>query len=370
MNIDPVRLALVMAVLLALHGGDPTPTHIVVFGALGVLLAISTRRPVGLATIIVLLVAAIAIRLAVSDRTGSDVLQVTKVAIDRVLAGLNPYGYAYQTSNPPGAPLPYGPMAILLYMPFHHAAFVLELVSAAVVTIILALQGRLVGLAVYAAAPITVALAVDGSNDTTLGLLILGAFMTASRWPAVGGFVLAGATAFKLSALAFAPGLIAWAGGRVALAFVAGSLMAWAPVIANWGIASYLDSASRANEIHGNSTRWSLGVLVRELTDRRQPVLDVLRFVLGGLIAVAGLRYRRSMDGVILVGCVVYLVTLYGGNWASFAYLAGIAPLVCWRLDDWLGWTSSPVVERLRVLRTQIQSRRKARTVAAAPDHA
>ena len=357
-HVDPVRLALVLAVLLALHSGEPTPTHIAFFVALGVLLAFSTRRPVGLATIVVLLVGAIAIRLAVSDRTGSDVLQVTKVAIDRVLAGLNPYGYAYQTSNPTGSPFPYGPLALVAYMPFHHAAFVLELVSAAVVSVILAVQGRLVGLAVYAAAPIAVSVAVDGSNDTTLGLLILAAFMTASRWPAVGGFVLAGATAFKLSALAFAPGLIAWAGGRVALAFVAGSLMAWAPVIATWGIASYLDSATRANDIHGTNTRWSLGVLVKELTDRRQPVLDELRFVLGGLIAVAGLRLRRSMDGVILVGCAVYLVTLYGGNWGTYAYLGGIAPLVCWRLDDWLGLTSHSVLERLRALGPHVQALR------------
>jgi hypothetical protein len=356
MPIDPVRLALVIALFLGLHSGFPTPTHVVFFVALGVLLAIGARRPVGLATIGVLLVGAIVIRLAVSDRLGSDVLQVTKVAIDRVLDGLNPYGHAYQTSSPPGSPFPYGPLALLMYMPFHHAAFVLELLTGAGVAVILAVQGRVVGLAVYAATPIVVAVATDGSNDTTLGFLILVAFMTAARWPAVGGFLLACAVAFKLSALAFAPGFLAWAGGRVALAFVAGSLITWAPVLSTWGIASYVDSATRANALQ-HPVEWSFGVLVKGLTGNRVELLDTMRYAVGGAIAIVGLRLRRSMDAVILVGCVVYLVTLYGGNWATYAYLGGIAPIVCWRLDDWLGFRSRPLLERLRAMRRAPEGR-------------
>jgi hypothetical protein len=363
MPIDPVRLALVIAVLLGLHSGLPTPTHVVYFIALGVLLAISAWRPVGLATIVVLLVGGIAIRLAVSDRLGSDVLQVTKVAIDRVLNGLNPYGYAYQSSSPPGSPFPYGPMALLLYIPFHQVAFVLELLSAGIVGVILAVQGRVVGLAVYASAPILVAVATDGSNDTTLGLLILVAFMTATRWPALGGFFLACATAFKLSALAFAPGFLAWAGGRVAIAFASGTRIAWAPVLSTWGLASFLDSAARANAIHP-STAWSLGVLVKEVLHRQVELLDTLRFAIGGVIALVGLRLRHSMDAVILVGCAVYLVTLYGGNWASFAYFGGIGPIVCWRLDAWLGFPSRDMLQRFRAWRAARAARRAAQTPA------
>ncbi|HEY4227220.1 MAG TPA: hypothetical protein VGM49_02690, partial [Candidatus Limnocylindrales bacterium] len=338
MRIDAARLALVVALVLALHSGEPTPADILFFVVLGALLAAAIRWPVGLATIVVLLAGAIVVRLAISDRTGSDVLTVTRAAIDRVLAGLDPYGYAYQASSPPGAPFPYGPIAILLYLPFHHAAFVLELVSSAVVLGILALQGRFIGLAIYAAAPILVAISVDGSNDTTLGLLILAAFMAAKRWPMVAGLILALATGFKLSALAFVPGFLAWAGLRVALVFAAGSVVAWAPVVTNWGIANYLDSVDKANVIHANRTSWSLGVLVKGLTGQRQPIMDTLRYVFGAVIAVGGLRFRKSLDGVILVGVLVYLVTLYGGNWGSYAYFGGIAPLVCWRLDDWLGF--------------------------------
>jgi hypothetical protein len=334
--IEPARLALVLALLVSLHGGDPNPTHIVFWIAIGTVLAISARWPVGLAAILVLFVGAVALRLAWSDRLGSDVLNVTKAA--------------YQSSSPPGAPFPYGPLAILLYLPFHQAAFVLELLSGFIVAAILAFQGRLVGLAVYAAAPIVVSLAVDGSNDTTLGLLILLSFMTAKRWPLVAGFLLASAVAFKLSALAFAPGFFAWAGLRATIMFAAGSVITWAPVLATWGIGSFLESATRANEMH-TSAKWSFGVLVKELAGRQIELLDTLRFAAGGLVALAGLRFRRSMDGVIVVGCAVYLVTLYGGNWASFAYFGGIAAIVCWRLDDWLGFESRSLIDQLRGLR-------------------
>jgi hypothetical protein len=359
MKIDAARFALVVALLLALHSGEPTPAHVLFFVVVGALLAAATRWPVALATIVALLVGAVVIRLAVSDRTGSDVLTVTKSAIDRVLAGLDPYGFAYQSSSPPGAPFPYGPLAILMYMPFHHAAFVLELVSSAVVLGVLAFQGRLIGLAVYAAAPIIVSISVDGSNDTTLGLLILAAFMAAKRWPMLAGFILALATGFKLSALAFVPGFLAWAGLRVSLVFAAGTIIAWAPVLANWGVGNYLDSVDKANIIHANRTTFSLGVLVKGVTGARQPIMDVLKYVFGVVIAVAGLRFRKSLDGVILIGVAVYLVVLYGGNWGSYAYFGGVAPIVCWRLDDWLGFTSVPLLDRLRTLRDVWRARRQ-----------
>lgn len=336
--------------LLSLHAGDPTPAHIVVWMAIAVVLVMSARFPIEVAAIGLLLVAAVVLRLAWSDRTGSDVLSVTEAAISRVLAGQNPYGFAYPSSNPPGAPFPYGPLAVLLYLPFHHVTWLLELLSGFAVAAILAVQGRLVGLAVYGMAPMVVSIATDGSNDTTLGFLILAAFMSARRWPLAAGFLLGSAAAFKLSALAFAPGFFVWAGVRASLMFVAGSIIAWAPVLSTWGIASYLDSASRANDLHA-STRWTFGVLVREITHRRIEALDQLRFVAGGLVALVGLRVRRSMDAVILVGVAVYLVTLYGGNWATFAYIGGIAPIVCWRLDDWLGFEPASVRARITALR-------------------
>lgn len=350
MPIDPARIALIVALLLAFHAGAPAPSQFGIFIALSLLLVLSTRRPVSAATIVVLFFGALVVRFAASGHVGSDVLAVTESAISRVLEGNNPYGFSYPESDPPGAPFPYGPVAVLLYLPFHHAPAILEFTSAMVVAAILALQGRLIGLAIYALAPILVSASVDGSNDTTLGLLILVTFMVARVRPVLGGVLLACAAAFKLSALAFAPVFLVMAGGRTIAAFVVASLLAWAPVLAVWGIPTFIESASRSNGL-SKTVIWSLGTIAKVITGARVDALDNLRFVLGGLVAVLGLRLRASMDGVILAGCGVYLVTLYGGNWATYAYLAGIAPIVCWRLDDWLGFQSRSLLDHLRELR-------------------
>lgn len=344
MPTDPVRLALVVAGLLLIVPSPPSSAHLALLIGIAILLAVSTQRNVRLAAILVLLAGAIVIRVAVAEGVGSDVLDVTKAAIDRMLAGQNPYGTGYDVSRPPGAPFPYGPLALLWYVPLRSAPELMELGAAIVVSILLALRGRILGLAVYGTASVLVTTAVDGSNDSSLGLILLLAFIAAVRWPAVGAAVLGLAVGFKLSALAFVPAYVAWGGLRIGLAVVAASLIAWAPVIAGWGIASFLRSAQAANDMH-RATVWSLGKIVKELTGSRLEILDQLRFVFGGALAVASLGLRRSLDTVILTGAAVYLVTLFAGNWATFAYFAGIAPLICWRLDDWLGFSSRPIVD-------------------------
>lgn len=343
MATDPVRLALIVARILTILPTRPNAPQLLLLIGIAALLGLSTIRNVRLATILLLLGGAIAVRLVVMDRVGSDVLDVTSAAIDRVLAGGNPYGTGYAESRPPNAPFPYGPVALLWYLPLRADPEVIELGASILVAIVLALQGRLLGLAVYATAPVLVATAVDGSNDTSLGLLLLAAMMAALRWPAIGAALLATAAAFKLSALAFVPAFLAWGGMRVAGAFVATSLIFWAPVVARWGPASFLRSTQLASDFH-STTVWSIGALVRDLTGVRVDALDELRFVLGGALAAATLAIRRSLDTVILAGCAVYVVTLHAGNWATFAYFAGIAPLVCWRLDDWLGLPSRPLI--------------------------
>lgn len=344
MRTDPVRLALTVAGFLAV-GGTPTAAMLIFLIVVAVLLAISMWRSVRLATILALLAGAILMRVALMDRTGSDVLTVMAAAIDRMLEGGNPYGTGYAESRPPGASYPYGPLALLWYLPLRSRPDIIELGAAIAVALILALRGRLVGLAVYAASTALVAAAVDGSNDTSLGLLLLGAFMAAERWPALGAAMLAGAVAFKLSALAFVPAFLLRGGWRVAASFLAVSLMAWAPVIAPWGIPSFIRSAEGADATH-RAIIWSLGAIVRDLTGVTIRALDELRFFLGAAVLVATLALRRSRDAVILGGAAVYVVTLHAGNWGTFAYFAGLAPLVCWRLDDWLGLSSRPLLPR------------------------
>lgn len=337
MNADPAKLALVVAGLLLLYPGAPSSAHLAFLVGVAGMLALATWRSSRRATILLLVVGAIAVRVAIMDRVGSDAINVTEAAVRRMLAGTNPYGFGYPESTPPGAPFPYGPVAILWYVPAGSSAELLEVGAAIAVATFLAARGRLLGLAVYAASQVLINSSIDGSNDTTLGLLILVAFLAAERWQLVGAGVLGVAVGFKLSALAFVPLYVAWAGWRAAGIVVAASLISWSPVIGNWGVASFLRSVQMAEATHHVPT-WSLGRIVNDVTGAKLAVLDQLRYVLGGALAIGALALRpRTLDTVILAGAAIYLVTLYAGNWASYAYFAGIAPVLCWRLDGWLG---------------------------------
>ena len=321
-------------------------------------LVVSTRRPIEQATILILLIGGLAIRYEIRAQVGSDVLDVTAAAIDRVQAGLNPYGVAYEQSRPPGAPFPYGPLALLWYVPAAHVPRIAELLSASLVLSVLAFQGRFLGLAIYAATPSIVNTSVDGSNDTTLGLLLALTFLLASHRPALAGAILAAAVAFKLSALAWVPALLVWGGWRVAAAFGGASILFWSPVLLIWGPAAFIQSTAMANAMHLDMV-WSLGAMLRDwLGDATVRVLDTIRFAFGGLAALVTLPFVRGgdragapgqtqvLDRVIVVGTLVYLVTLFGGIWASFAYFAAIAPVLCLRIDDWLGLPTMPLIER------------------------
>ena len=334
-----------MAIVLLVQPVRPNPALLAFIAVAIVALLLAVRRPNERATLAILLVGGLAIRLAIRNRVGSDVLDVTAAAIDRVFAGLNPYGFGYPDSRPPGAPFPYGPLALVAYFPVPDQPRLLELFSSTIVATVLALRGKLLGLAVYATMPVIVNTSVDGSNDTTLGLLLLGTFVLAPRRPVIAGAVLAYAVAFKLSAAAWVPAFLVWGGWQVAAAFAAGSLIAWSPVLFIWGPGTFLDSLSKANSLHTDVV-WSLGQALRDVVGADAVrALDNLRFVFGGALAVAMLRFARSLDGVLIAGTLVYLVTLFGGTWGTYAYFAAIAPVLCWRLDDWLGLSNEAAWE-------------------------
>ena len=42
------------------------------------------------------------------------------------------------------------------------------------------------------------------------------------------------------------------------------------------------------------------------------------------------------MDGVIVVGTLVFLIAQFAGYFGSYVYLGAVAPILCWRVDDWL----------------------------------
>jgi hypothetical protein len=287
----------------------------------------------------------------VAPPTGfSDVLVVTEAALREALGGGDPYGHGFMESVPPGAPFAYGPLALLWYLPSLDRPGTMELLASLVILGVLALRGRLLGLAIYAVTPAFVVAASDGSNDTTAGLLLLVSLLLALRWPVGGAVLLALATAFKPYALAWLPGLVAYAGATGPLvAFLVASAVAWLPVLVAWGPDSLLWSFRRADEIHVQPY-YSLAYGLGGPESVPRAAWQALRVGVGVLLAVLSLRLVRSAASFIIVGSLVFGATLFLGFWGTFAYLAAVAPVLCWHLDDWLGlgaqrvvWPSDPV---------------------------
>lgn len=347
----PYWIALLIGILLVTPVGVPPAPVLAVLLALVPLLALSLRWRIRPAVVLALLAAGIVLRMLLFGTGFSGVLATTNAAIDRVLAGGNPYGVGYPIPEAPGQPFPYGPLALLWYLPFRAEPRVLEMAVSLLILAVLALRGRPIGLAIYALAPWLISLASDGSNDTSAGLFLLVALLVAQRLAGLGGFLLAAATAFKPHAAAWLPAL-AWFTGLAGLGgFVAGFLLFWGPVLLAWGPASILTSLRLANEVH-RTPFYSLAAAVEGLTGQRvsAEAFDRLRLVLGGLTALVTTPFVRSGRSMVLAGTLVFLATLYTAYWSTFAYFAAIAPILCWHLDDWLGlgdrrvrWPGDPV---------------------------
>jgi hypothetical protein len=342
-------LALVVAIVGLLQAGTPARVTVLSLIVVVVTLAASLRWRLGWAAILILLAVGVALRLA--PATGfSDVLVVSQAAGRELLAGGNPYGHGYVESVPPGAPFAYGPLALLWYLPSLDRPASLELLASLVVLGLLAVRGRPLGLAVYAVTPAFVVAATDGSNDTTAGLLILVALLAALRWPVAGAILLALATAFKPYALAWLPGLIGYAGSIWPLvAFLVASAVAWLPALVAWGPASMAWSFQRADEIHAQPY-YSLAYGLGSPADVPRAAWQWFRFGVGVVLALLALRLVRSAASMVIVGALIFAATLFLGFWSTFAYLAAVAPVLCWHLDDWLGlgggrvaWPGDPV---------------------------
>jgi len=144
--------------------------------------------------------------------------------------------------------------------------------------------------------------------------------------------------------MARAPAFAMWAGWQAAGAFGATLSAAWLPALVAWGSGNVAWSLQAANAMHRDVT-WSLGWIVREISSSPPPEwLNTFKFALGSATTILTAPFVRSLDAVILTGALVYLVTLFGGTWATYAYFAALAPVVCWRLDDWLGHSRRPLL--------------------------
>ena len=336
----PWIVALGIALVLALQPMWYDRVAIAVAGAIGLTLLAAVRWQLKWLPVVVLVLCGIALRIAVMGREASDVADVTSNAIQMLGAGFDPYGIGYMTSRPMGAAFPYGPVALLWYLPFRDDPAMLEfLVSVGLLTYfgIRAANGRPIGLAIMALAPPLVLAAMDGSNDTSAGLFILAAVALGVRRPALGAAALAVAVAFKPYAVAWVPAFLVWAGLPSVLAFVGASLVAWGPVLFHWGIESYVKSLAMAQQTHMREAYWSVASILDGILPGAAPrALETIRYVVAGGVAVIGARFARSMDGVIVIGTLAFVVAQFGGYFGSYVYLAAFAPILCWRVDDWL----------------------------------
>jgi hypothetical protein len=326
---------LLVAALLLTQTGNPPTAVLLCLVLVVVTLFASLRWDVGLAAVALLVFAGVVLRYDARFHSFSDVLTVTRAAIDLVLAGGNPYGHGFDQSVPPGAPFAYGPISLLWYLPFRADPGGFEFVVSLATLGVLALRGRVVGLAIYATLPALVSSAGDGSNDTSMGVLLLVALLVSIRSPRIGAVLLAIAVAFKLYALAWVLPLIGYAGASVLLPFIVATVICWVPALVSWGAGSIAWSLQRADALHP-SPYWSLAYGLQRQIQLPEQSWSTIRYASGVFVAALSLVLVRNDRGFILAGAAVFLATLFLGWWSTYAYLAALAPVICWSLDDWL----------------------------------
>jgi hypothetical protein len=237
----------------------------------------------------------------------TDQIETIVAAFRLVLAGGNPYGAGIAGTST-GAPFPYGPLALVAYVP----GVWTEVIAATITMSILARTGTSVGLAVYAACPLLVRATVMGTNDVLPGLLITAAVLvlpTSRRWS---GAVLAAAIAVKPYAGAWLPGLLGAGGLEFGLVFAGVSLLAWSPLL-RWGVPAFVTSLRLAEAQHPASVG----------------ALDVgwARW-LAVPIALVSFARARSTDAQVAYGTAIFAVVLFLGQWFSLAYVLAPLPLL------------------------------------------
>ena len=89
---------LVAALLLTQTGNPPTAVLLCLILVVGTLFA-SLRWDVGIVAVLLLVFAGVVLRFDARFHSFSDVLTVTRAAVDLVLAGGNPYGHGFDQSR-------------------------------------------------------------------------------------------------------------------------------------------------------------------------------------------------------------------------------------------------------------------------------
>jgi hypothetical protein len=237
----------------------------------------------------------------------ADQVRVAQAALDTVLAGGNPYGHGYAVSIPPGAPFPYGPLALLASVPGIWMEF-----AAAIATMALMARYRAwLALGIYAAAPLATSMTLSGTNDILPGLLITLGLLALRERSWVGGLWLALAAGIKPYAAAWFPAVVALGGTNAVLVLLGVSAAAWSPLLI-WGIRPFLDSVATATQVHP----------VPE-NALNAPVLRILA------VPVAVVEFfSRSWLAAVMLGTAVFVLVLFLDRWASVSYWLAIVPIL------------------------------------------
>jgi hypothetical protein len=320
------------------------------FLVMATLLALSLRWDIGPLALLGLFAVGVELRYFSFGAGISGVADVTRGAIDVMLRGGNPYGIGYDPTRPLAEPFPYGPLALLWYLPWKDPR-VLELIVSNVIMAALMIRGRPLGLAIWATSPMLIQLASDGSNDDSAGLLLLVALVVLERMPRAGAALIGIAAAFKIYALAWLPPIFVWAGAGALAAGVVATALGWLPAVVLWGAGPILQSFQLSDATH-QVPYYSLGQALQQLgMYPDKGLLNTFRLAAGGVTTIISSALVRSHAGVVIAGMLIYLVTLYAGFWSTAAYLTAIGAVLCWYLDVWLApgrearvrWPGDPV---------------------------
>jgi hypothetical protein len=254
-----------------------------------------------------IIVVSIILRFGFADRCCADQIIVSQSAWERVLSGQGPYGVGYPSTIPPGAPFPYGPLAVVWWLP----GPVMEFVAALGIMAILAWQRALVTLAVFAVWQASIRPQWVGVNDYSPGLLILIAMLVLRSRPLVGAMVLAAAAALKPYAAAWFLPAIGFGGWGVAAVLAGATAVLWSPLLWWGGPGAYLESVRLAAAVHQ--------------VPRDALNLPPLRW-LAVPLAIAGLWVHR-WEWAVLVGSAVFVTFLFLDAWASYGYWLAVLPI-------------------------------------------
>jgi hypothetical protein len=306
-----------------------------VFALLAVPAAYLLRRRPRLAGLAII-AGAILLRVAVAGVWHADQVAVTQAAAQAALNGYNPYGHGFAAAVPPGAPFPYGPLALLVGLPGQIVEF-----AASIATMVLfVVTGSWVTLGFYAADSFTAHSAFQGVNDFTPGLLIAVGLLQLRNRPLLGGIVLGIAAAIKPYAFAWFPAVVGFAGVPALVGLIATSTVLWSPLII-WGVDDYIKSVAMARAVH---------VIPNALNI---PELRVLAIP----IAIASL-WTRKWEFVVAAGSIVFVIVLFFDHWASRGYWLAITPILGIAFEGWAVRHAHDFVRSLRGFRS--------RTVASA----